>query len=155
MDSIERYKNVKTFDGNSKEYEEFSNKLRSQIAAGDGRVAKLVESIEHDCTEEQLVKGKYDECIDENDVEFIETASAQMFNVFLNMTTGEANAMVRRCHGKGWLAWKKLTSTLNPRTLASGIKAISSVLSPGKIGQASRADTEIELWEERMSKLLT
>ena len=67
-DSIERYKSVKMFDGNSKEYEEFSNKLRSQIAAGDGRVAKLVESIEHDCTEEQLVKGKYDECIDETDV---------------------------------------------------------------------------------------
>ena len=47
-------------------------------------------------------------------------------NLLLNLTTGEANATVRRCQGLGWLAWKRLTSSLNPRTLASGIKAIST-----------------------------
>lgn len=46
-----------------------------------------------------------------------------------------------------------MTSSLNPRTLASGIKAISSVLSPGKIHQATKADNEIEQWEDRMVKL--
>jgi hypothetical protein len=69
------------------------------------------------------------------------------------MTTGEANAMVRRCQGQGWLAWKKLTASLNPRTLASGIKKISAVLSPGKISQAAKADVEIEQWEDAMTKL--
>ena len=51
------------------------------------------------------------------------------------------------------LAWKRLTATLNPRTLASGIKRISAVLSPGKITQAAKADVEIEQWEDAMTRL--
>lgn len=81
--------------------------------------------------------------------------SAEMYNLLLNMTAGGANAMVRRCPSQGWLAWKKLSSSLNPRTLASGIKAISAVLSPNKIAKATRADQDIEHWEGRMSKLRT
>jgi hypothetical protein len=44
---------------------------------------------------------------------------------------------------------------LNPRVLAAGIKAISPVLSPGKITQAAKADAEIETSEENISKLNT
>ena len=63
---------------------------------------------------------------------------------------------MRRSDGardKARLAWKKLTSSLNPRTLASGIKKISAVLSPNKITQAAKADVEIEQWEDAMAKL--
>ena len=66
--------------------------------------------------------------------------SAQMYNLLLNLTTGEANAVVRRSLGMGWLAWKRIMSSLNPRTLASGIKAISAVLTPAKVSQAVKAD---------------
>ena len=155
-DAVERYKNLKIFDGNSKDYEEFSTKLRSQVAAGDPRVERLMRVVETDCTEDMLAQGKYNECspeFNEDHEEFIIMSASQMYNLLLIMTTGEANAMVRRCQGQGWLVWKKLTSSLNPRTLASGIKAISSVLSPGKIHQATKADNEIEQWEDRMVKL--
>lgn len=68
--------------------------------------------------------GKYDVCafdFDEGDSDFILRNSAEMCNLLLNMTTGEANAMVRRCQGQGWLAWTSmLTASLNPRRLASG-----------------------------------
>ena len=157
-DVVDRYKNINVFSGDSKEYEEWSTKLRSQVAAGDTKVGKLMKAVENDCSEVQLAKGKFDECspeFDEGDADFIVTTSSEMFNLLLDMTTGEANAMVRRCQGQGWLAWKKLTASLNPRTLASGIKAISSVLSPGKIGQAAKADSELECWQDRMAKLST
>lgn len=76
-----------------------------------------------------------------------------MYNLLLDMTKGEANAMVRRNPKHGWLAWKKLAFVLNPRTLASGIKAISAMLSPYKISRATKADQEIEEWEDQMVKL--
>jgi hypothetical protein len=156
--STERYKNIKMFSGDQKEYEEFATKLRSQIAASNEKVHRMMKAVENLCSEEQLEKGKYDECqpaFDESDSQFIIESSYEIYNLLLNMTTGEANAMVRRCNGQGWLAWKKITSTLNPRTLASGIKMISAVLSPGKILSAAKADTEIESWEDKMSKLNT
>ncbi len=154
--SVENFKNLKVFAGETKEYEEFSTKLRSQVAAGDPRVAKMMACVEKDCSEEMLAQGKYDETapeFDGDDMEFILKSSSEMYNLLLNRTTGEANAMVRRCAGQGWLAWKKLTASLNPRTLASGIKQISAVLSPRKIAQATKADMEIEQWEDKMTRL--
>lgn len=79
----------------------------------------------------------------------------ELYNLSLNMSAGEANAMAQRYTGHGCLAWKKLTSVLNPWTLASWIKAISSSLSPNKIVRATKADQEIEEWEDRTAKLRT
>ena len=39
------------------------------------------------------------------------------------------------------LGMEEMSSTLNPRTLASGVKAISQVLNPGKIINAPKADS--------------
>ena len=157
-DALERYRNLKMFNGDLKDYEEFATKFRSQVAAGDKKVERLMRAVETECTEDRLALNQFDECkpeFDENDAEFVLTSSSEMFNLLLNLTTGEANATVRCCQGLGWLAWKRLTSSLNPRTLASGIKAISAVLAPGKIQQATKADHEVDSWEDRMAKLST
>ena len=50
-------------------------------------------------------------------------------------------------------AWKRLRTTLNPGTLASGAKAISQVLAPTKIVNRPKADIAIEAWEDRVTKL--
>jgi hypothetical protein len=153
---VEQYKNIKVFAGDTKDYEEFATKLRSQVAAVSPKVARMMACVEKDCSEEMLAKGRFDEAkpeFDEDDAPFVIQGSAELYSLLLNMTTGEANAMVRRCQGQGWLAWKKLTASLNPRTLASGIKRISAVLSPGKVTQAAKADVEIEQWEDAMTRL--
>ena len=77
----------------------------------------------------------------------------KLHNVLLSVTTGDANAAIRRCRGNGLWAWKKLSATLNPRTPASGVKAISQVLNPGKITNAPKADSMIDAWEDKMAKL--
>ena len=46
-----------------------------------------------------------------------------------------------------------MSAALNPRTLASGVKAISQVLNPGKITNAPKADSMIDIWEDKMAKL--
>ena len=118
----------------------------------------MMECVESECTEDQLVNNKYNELIpnfDKEDEPFIAQTAAEMYNVLLNVTTGEANAVVRRSLGMGWLAWKRLTTTLNPRTLASGIKAISGVLNPARITQAAKADSILDEWDDKLTKLRT
>jgi hypothetical protein len=157
-DHYDRFKNLKVFGGDVKEFEEWSVKFRSLVAAADPKVNKLMKTVESDCTEDELVKGKYNELIPEfkeEDSEFILKSSAEMYNVLLNITTGEANAVVRRSLGSGWLAWKRLTSSLNPRTLASGIKSISAALNPQRIATASKADSVLDEWEDKLVKLQT
>jgi hypothetical protein len=157
-DNLERYKNLAVFDGNQKNFEEWSVKFRSLVRAADVKVGRLMEAIEDTCTEEQLAENKFVELIpdwDKEDEAFIAQSSAEMYNVLLNVTTGEANAVVRRSLGMGWLAWKRLVSSLNPRTLASGIKAISGVLNPVKITNAAKADAMLDDWDDKLAKLRT
>ena len=157
-DYLDRYKNLNVFDGNSKDFEEWSVKFRSLVNAGDVKVGQLLRAVELECSEEALSKNDFDQLqpeFDESDREFITESSAGMFNLLLNTTTGEANSTVRRSLGSGWLAWKRLTSSLNPRTLASGIKAISAVLAPPRVSQASKADQTLDEWEDKLVKLGT
>ena len=82
-------------------------------------------------------------------------SSAKLYNVLLNKTIGEANAVVRRTTTDGILGWKRLVSTLNPRTLASGIKAISAAINPPKVTQSMKADHIMDEWETKLAKLST
>ena len=107
-DALERYRNLKMFNGDPKDYEEFATKFRSQVAAGDKKVERLMRAVETECTEDRLTVNQFDECkpeFDENDAQFVLTSSSEMFNLLLNLTTGEANATVRGCQGllDGWL----------------------------------------------------
>ena len=155
-DHLERYKNLKLFDGKLSDFEEWNVKFRSLVCAGNQKVGQLMRAVEMECTEDELAKDKFHQVqpeFDEQDEPFILETSAGMFNLLLNITTGEANAMVRRSLGMGWLAWKRLTSSLNPRTLASGIKAISLVLTPPKVSQSMKADQYLDEWEDKLVKL--
>ena len=106
-DMVDRYKNIKIFDGSLKDYEEFSTKLRSQVAAGDLKVGRLMKAVENECTEDQLARGRYDECspeFDESDADFIVASSSEMYNLLLNMTTGRRTRWYVGVKGRvGWL----------------------------------------------------
>ena len=157
-DHLDRYKNLKVSQGNSKDFEEWNVKFRSLINAGNPKVGRLLKAVKHECSEEELAKNKYDQLqpeFDGRDLSFVNESSADMFNLLLNITTGEANSVVRRSMGSGWLAWKRLTSSLNPRTLASGVKAISAVLAPPRFPQANKADQTLDEWEDKLVMLGT
>ena len=156
-DAMDKYKNIKTFAGDSKEWDEFATKFRSQVGAGDRKVAEILDVVETEMSEAQMEEADWVHLADEEcDEEKVKEITEKLHNVLLSLTTGEANAVVRRCRGRnGLLAWKRLCTTLNPRTLASGVKAISLVLNPGKIGSATKADTAIDAWEDKMAKLST
>jgi hypothetical protein len=98
-DSLERYNNLTVFDGNTNGFEEWSVKFRSLVRAADVKVERLMETIESECTEEQLATNKLLELIptfDKDDEAFVAQSSAEMFHVLLNVATGEASTLVRR-----------------------------------------------------------
>ena len=134
---ITSFRNVSVFGGESKGWEEFAEKLKSQVAATDVQEAKVLDEVESKIGEAELETDSYIEILADEDFDKdgVFQLSSKMHNLLLNLTTGEANAIVRRCRGRhGLLAWKKLCTSLNPRTLASGVKAISQAMNPPKIG---------------------
>ena len=150
----EKFKQVKVFAGKQDEWEEFSHNLLCQIGAGDGDVVDLMEEAALETSEQTLSEEDYDLMSSANlDADQIKVVSKKLYSLLAGMTTGEANAVVRRSGRNGLLAWKRLSSSLNPRTLGSGIKAISAVLNPGRVTNAAKADHAIEAWEDNLAKL--
>ena len=49
-DNVDRYKNLKLFDGKQQDFEEWNVKFRSLINAGNSRVGKLMKAIESECS---------------------------------------------------------------------------------------------------------
>ena len=153
-DNPEKYKNIAVFSGEQKDWEEFSQKLRSQLAAGSVKTVELMDMAALELAEQSVEDADWALMSDERfDEDKVQEMSAKLYNVLMSVTTGEANAVVRRCRGNGFWAWRRLSTTSNPRTLASGVKAISQVLNPGKIANATKADTMIDAWEDKMVKL--
>ena len=50
-DHLDRYKNLKVFEGNSKDFEEWNVKFRSLINAGNPKVGRLLKAVERECSE--------------------------------------------------------------------------------------------------------
>ena len=136
-DVVNNYKNFKLFSGGV---------LHQVRQSGCGwRWERLLEE-QAEAKDWDLVKG--DQC----PVEAVQDITVKLHNVSLSPTIGEARAAIGRCRGNGLWAWKKLSAALNPRTLASGVKAISQVLNPRKITNAPTADTMIDAWEDMVAQ---
>ena len=154
-DSIEKYKNIKLFSGKQDDWEEFSRKTMGQIGAGRQSVVELMDEAALEATESDLMNEDWNVLTNTAlDNAVVGQISAKLHHLLSSLTTGEANAVVWRCQKNGLLAWRRLSTSLNPRTLASGVKAISVVLNPGKITNAMKADHAIDAWEDNMEKLV-
>ena len=103
-DNVEKFKNIKQFSGKAKDWEEFATKFRSQAGANDIYVAGVLDMIENDMKEGELedLKDSTDYGViatDKYPEEMLYGTSQKLYNVLWSITTGEANAVVRRCRG--------------------------------------------------------
>ena len=92
------FKNLNLLCGVLKEWGEFCTKFRSQVAAGDGGVSVLMEEVETKMVEAQVEENDWDIVVIEN-CEKEAVQAVKLHNVLLGLTTGEANAVVKRCQG--------------------------------------------------------
>ena len=79
---------------------------------------------------------------------------AKLHRLLIDLTTGDANAVVRRSrNANGLLAWKRLSASLNPKTLASGLKCINAAHNPPRILDVRQIDIQVEEWQSKLEKL--
>ena len=66
-DAVEKYRNIKQFSGDYKEWEEFSTKIRAQIAAGCVKVGEFMTSVEDNFSEEEVEADSFTRDLSIND----------------------------------------------------------------------------------------
>ena len=132
-------------------------KFLGTIKAKSIVVHTILKAVEHHLTERELESDEYAASISLLDAgmpeaQEVESLSSKLHHLLGDLTIQEANARVRRCRGESdMLAWKRLTAIHNPKTLASGLKALMAVHNPPKICDIKKADIQIEEWKPRWS----
>ncbi len=58
-DRVDNFKNIKIFSGDSKEWDEFATKFRSQAAAGGGQAAVILDAVETELKEEDIEEADW------------------------------------------------------------------------------------------------
>ena len=143
-DDSERFRNCKMFSGKLAEWDEWCERFVGNIKARSPQVCAVLRVIEHKISERELESEQSSQVVEAADpdmpsVEELTDISSKLHHLLGNLTTLDAHAMVRRSRGEnGLLAWKKLTLCLNPKTLASGLKAINAVHNPSRITEVRR-----------------
>ena len=129
-------------------------KVLGQVGAGCPRARVLMRHVTEKLTESKMEAGDWTEMdtVYFDDQEWVEEAFGKIFNLLMGLTSCEANATVRRSNQNGLLAWRRLSTSLNPRTLASGVRAIAMAITPDEISHAIKADSAIDKWEDAMVK---
>ena len=90
-DDIAKHKNSKPFSGSPSEWEEFSQKFKSQVAAGWSDAAEMLQSVEEDITEAAAEKEDWPKGSLHESSEF-EQVSNNTYKLLMSLTTREANA---------------------------------------------------------------
>ena len=87
---VSMFRNVKPFGGEQASWEEFAEKVKSQIAAGDTTAARVLDNVETKIGEQELEEEDYPTYLAEDYVteEQIVLMGAKMHNLLLNLTTG-------------------------------------------------------------------
>ena len=81
-DNPERYKNITIFSGEQKDWEEFSQKLRSQLAAGSVKTVEMMDAAALEMTEQSVEEADWTLMSDELcDDDKVQEMSAKLFHV--------------------------------------------------------------------------
>ena len=120
-EDADRFKACVGFSGKTSEWDEWSDRLLATVKARSVDAHGLMRLVEDRLTEKTIDGDDYAAILAALDVgtlesEEVELMSAKLHLLLGNLTTGDAHAVVRRSrNSNGFLAWKRLTSSLNPK----------------------------------------
>ena len=125
------------------------------VAAGaydikHGALLEIVEKMEHDVTTTEDVELG----LEKAQADWMHATKGEIFGVLIQLTTGEANLLVRNVQDRnGYVAWKRLFDRYNPRTPASLTASWREVIRPKKIKDMREASKIIDTWESKVAML--
>ena len=96
------YKNIEPFTGNQGPWEEFSDKVRSQISAGSIEVANFMDRVESKMSLAELEAADYADHMTTISMtsQQVEEHSVKLHYVLMKLTKGEAFSTVKRCRDR-------------------------------------------------------
>ena len=120
-DDSDRFKNCVGFTGRVSEWDEWSERLLGTVKARSTVVYDIMLLVEHKISEKMLETDGYELVIaamddTEIDADEVVLIGAKLHCLLVDLTTGDANAVVRRSrNANGLPAWKRLSASLSPK----------------------------------------
>ena len=156
-DDPDRYKSTAgSFGGKGVSWEEWHNKMTGQIKAADVKVSRMFTMVENELTEKDVATEDMEPALGHlvpDEVEkddYLNEVSAKLHSLLSQITNDDAHSVVSRCRGgNGFLAWKRLCDSSNPKTLATGVVMMKAVLNPQKVVDVRKAESMIEAGRRR------
>ena len=80
--------------------------------------------------------------------------SAEIFDVLCQAVSGEALQVIRTVDDmEGFEAWQKLVGKYSPKSMARAVRIVGMVTNPPKITDLTKAEAELDKWEEHVKVL--
>ena len=84
----------------------------------------------------------------------VDRMGAELYNLLVSLTSGEALLIVRGVGGNnGWEAWSKLAARYDPRTPALALRAMMACMKPRRVKDVREIQGAIEEWEGAVRRL--
>ena len=102
-DDSERYKNCVGFSGKVADWDEWSDRLLGTVKSRSTEVYDIMRLVEHKLSEKLLETNGYETVISAMDdgapdADQVALIGAKLHRLLIHLTTGDANAVVRRSH---------------------------------------------------------
>ena len=129
-------------------FEDWAFAFKRSLRAIDAKAYELLTKVE--------TEGGYD--LVEFEVHFseldVKKYSAEIFDIICQAVSGEPLQIIRIVEDtEGLEAWWKLTSKYSPKSTARAVRLVGQVKNPPKVTNLSKAESELDKWEELVKTL--
>jgi len=148
---IPKFISCSQFNGKLENWEDFQFKFKRAIRSQSSTVQAEMTRVEGS---EEVVD---DDALPENGgVNASQETSACLFDILCQHVEGEALMIIKSVAGyHGFEAWRRLHRKYSPRTLARRLRLLMAVVNPGKMKSVGEIQSNLNMWEERISQLET
>jgi len=148
---IPKFISCSQFNGKLENWEDFQFKFKRAVRSQSSTVQAEMTRVEGS---EEVVD---DDALPENGgVNASQETSACLFDILCQHVEGEALMIIKSVAGyHGFEAWRRLHRKYSPRTLARRLRLLMAVVNPGKMKSVGEIQSNLNMWEERISQLET
>ena len=130
------------------QFEDWSFAFKRNLRAVDPMAFTLLTKVE------TMVEVEWDDLRREFGTVDLVRYSAEIFDVLCQAVSGEALQVIRTVDDmEGFEAWQKLVGKYSPKSMARAVRIVGMVTNPPKITDLTKAEAELDKWEEHVKVL--
>jgi len=144
-----RHRSIPQFEGGTGgQFDDWAFAFKRMIRAVSRNAYEMMVMAETGATMEEITKDV------EFDEETVNKYSAEIYDLLCQAVKGDPLQAVKSIDDmEGLKAWHKLTAKYSPKSMARAVRLVGQVTNPAKITDLSRAEAELDKWEELVKTL--